>query len=251
MMRTFLIVCSIGLIYTDTCSQWNFIVEPELGLNASGIPFRDKAFIGNDEITEQELPVVSPIAGAYVSMIKGNYLLRLGIQYSNCGYKYMIDRRTTINQTINNYHIEEVLMFNRVSIPFLVGYKMPFRKVHMVVFGGYKVIHYTSGMYTYYSEFNDVITESKEIDPFNYGNLEPGAKKNSWHYLVGVEVEIFKGLFGSIGFSHGGKIYFSESTPPGGTDPFLYHEYSNGDISLSIRYQISFQRDSLNPTLTD
>lgn len=241
-IRILLIVYILATFTSKANSQWIVALEPEAGINSSGIPFRDKYSTGNDDITEQELPIVRPLVGAGISLIKGSFFFKLGLQYSNCGYNNTFERSSDVNQVQNYYHSTETLLLNRLAIPFIVGYSIPIKKVHMVVFGGYKRIHFLSGNYTYYSEYNDSIVESKEIDPFDYSTLDPGAMRISWQYVAGLEVEIFKSLFVAIGFSHGGKIYFSESLPPGVTDPSSYHEYSNGDLSLSLKYQIQLSK---------
>lgn len=243
-IRILQIVFILGIFTSKANSQWRIVLEPELGINSSGIPFRDKYSTGNDDIKEQELPLLRPLVGASISSIKGNLILKLGLQYSQCGYNNSFERSSDVNQVQIYYHSTETLLLNRLVIPFIVGYRIPIKKVNIVVFGGYKRIYFLSGNYTYYSEYNDSIVESKEIDPFDYSTLDPGAKKISWQYLAGLEVELFKSLFVAIGFSHGGKIYFSESQPPGVTDPSSYHEYSNGDLSLSLKYQIQLSKEA-------
>jgi len=221
-------------------AQSKFTIEPELGVNSSMFPKTiEFTTSGSDEVKERYMPIVSPLIGVWTSLYKKHFYVSFGIQFNKSGERNYVTRvdYDHLNSQYVTSNSKEVFSFNKISVPIILGYQYRIERFTGTVFLGLKQKSYTKGNYYFNFEYpTPGVSYQKNINPFDYANLQVGAKESGLDYMAGIGSVFKKKIYVTLSIALGTYVFFQEITPSNWDGTGYDHRYQRGDFALTVRY---------------
>jgi|GEM_PF-1338443 len=242
--------CLILLLTTITIqvsfAQITFNFGPELGLAISRFPKNESIKSGTDNATKKTSPLYSPLVGIHIQMVvKKLFLFTSGIQYQMTGQHYTFHNEgfDTQNQLPFIADIDEKQTFQELCLPLSAGITFPFLKLHLSIYGGWRLDYFFSGKYfnkttVDYSKNSIDVNETTEFNPLKKDECVLNVKPFNNQLFYGISVS--KGRFEvAVNRYVGKKISYSRSLLVKN-----YIDFKNNCNSITLRYRFfSFRNE--------
>lgn len=238
-----ILICLLVLIYQESFSQ-SIQYEAELGINASGKPYKETYGRGDGKGSS----LFSPLLGFSLTTNHWKrFSLTAGIQFYTSGKKYRFHGEGTY-MTVNYSQTEtEKMAFTQLSFPVHLNYNFNVGKLEMYTFLGYAFSNYIKGSYEYLHELTfsqdigrDLYIE-KSFDPFSK-DLKTPAKRTTDLISIGVGMKVHQRIGIQARFSTAlQQLYFEEYPTQGSIpdNPNDHHYFSRSDVTLSVKYLLN------------
>jgi len=233
-------------------AQITFNFGPELGLAISQFPSSKTIVSANDNADEKISPVYGPLAGFHVQMIVKNlFLFTSGIQYQSTGQHYKLHNNgfDTQNQLPFIADIDEKQTFQELCLPLSAGITFKFLKVHLSVYGGWRLDYFLSGKYfkhttVDYTKNSIDVDETLEFNPLNEAECILNVKPFNHQLFCGISVS--KGRFEiAVNRYFGSMITYSPEL-----QVKKYIDFKNNCNTVALRYRFfSFRNEKTHCNL--
>jgi hypothetical protein len=246
-MKKFCFIIILTAIATQgSFAQIAFNFGPELGMAISRFPKSNDYTSVNNNVDEKTSPLYSPLAGVHVQMIvKKLFLFTSGIQYQMTGQHYVFHNEgyDTLNQLPFVADVDEKQKFQELCLPLSAGITFPFLKLHLSIYGGWRLDYFFSGKYSNkttvdYSKNSIDVNETADFNPLKKDECALNIKPFNNQLFYGISLS--KGRFEvAINRYVGRKISYSQELQVKN-----YIDFKNNCNSITLRYRFfSFRNE--------